>query len=444
MLNDCVLVAGTTTDYVDIIRQQLGDRAIFLTNFAHRAAATEPAPPPGQELLADLSLPHEQLLALVTAHAARFKHNIVGVACFDDESMALASSLAKAMNLPYPSAAAVAACRSKLACKQAWSAAGLPTPAARLVRTAADAADFMHAVAGAAVLKPLTGSGSELIFFCRSAAEAADALATITARLATHHDARMYGAGAAGGAMVDSRSVAVIEEFVQGPEYSCDFVIEGGRARIIRLARKIMDHSQTLGTCTAYIVPAPPPDLSLDAFTGQLAAACRAVGIERSICMLDFIVRDGRAVMIEIAPRPGGDCLPPLLKACCGMDMLASAVNFAAGEPVLVPPSTAWKQMVGLRLFAKRSGVIQRLDASAISADPRVSEVYLRRAPGHEVRLPPADYDSRLLGHVIFDPSVSGGMATRQAGRHDVPSIEQQCTELSGRFIVEYGGGISR
>ncbi len=441
MLSDRVLVAGTTADYVELIRQQLGDRAVFLTARAHRASATEPAPPVDQELLADLSAPHDELLALVQAHAARFKQNIVGVACFDDESMALSSSLAGAMNLPYPSAAAVAACRSKLACKQAWTAGGLPTPAARLVRTATDAADFMHSIAGAAVLKPLTGSGSELIFFCRSAAEAADALATITARLADHHDARMYGAGAADGGMIDSRSVAVIEEFVQGPEYSCDFVIEGGRARIIRVARKIMDHSATLGTCTAYIVPCPPPDLPLEAFTGQLAAACRAVGIERSICMLDFIVRDGRAVMIEIAPRPGGDCLPPLLKACCGMDMLAIAVNFAAGQPLHVPPPQQWKQMVGLRLFAKRSGVISRLDASAIAADPRVSEVYLKRAAGHEVRLPPADYDSRLLGHAIFDPSISGGMATRDAGRHDPPSIEQQCTELAGRFVVEYEEG---
>ncbi|MCE5279908.1 MAG: ATP-grasp domain-containing protein [Planctomycetaceae bacterium] len=440
MLNDCVLVAGTTADYVDLIRQQLGDRAIFLTSRAHRHDAAEPPPPPEQELLADLSEPHDQLLARVQAHAVRFGHNIVGVACFDDESMALASSLAAAMHLPYPSAAAVAACRSKLACKQAWTAAGLPTAKARLVRTSADAADFMASIAGPAVLKPLTGSGSELIFFCRTAVEAADALATITARLAEHHDARMYSAGAANGAMIDSRSVAVIEEFVQGPEYSCDFVIEGGRARIIRVARKIMDHSQTLGTCTAYIVPDPPPELPPDAFTAQLAAACRAVGIERSICMLDFIMRDGQAVMIEIAPRPGGDCLPPLLRACCGMDMLAAAVNFAAGEPVRVPPPAAWKQMVGLRLFAKRSGVILRLDASAVSADPRVREVYLKRAPGHEVRLPPADYDSRLLGHAIFKPSSTGVSPVSSMGVSPMlpVNIEQQCTELAGRFVVEY------
>jgi hypothetical protein len=43
------------------------------------------------------------------------------------------------------------------------------------------------------------------------------------------------------------------------------------------------------------------------------------------------------------------------------------------------------------------------------------------------VSLPPDDYDSRLLGHVIFKP------ATTQ-------SIEDECTELESKLSVEIEG----
>jgi hypothetical protein len=140
--------------------------------------------------------------------------------------------------------------------------------------------------------------------------------------------------------------------------------------------------------------------------------------------MLDFIVRGGNAVMIEMAPRPGGDCLPPLLMRSCGMDILGLALDFAAGSPVATSDPSTWRRLAGVRLFASRPGVISRIDANALREDQRVVECHLKRDPGHRVVLPPEDYDSRLLGHVIFEPSAPG-------------KIEDECFEIAAKLEVE-------
>ncbi len=140
--------------------------------------------------------------------------------------------------------------------------------------------------------------------------------------------------------------------------------------------------------------------------------------------MLDFIVQDNRAFMIELTPRPGGDCLPPLLLNSCGMDILGCTLDFAEGHPFVPDTSLQWQPLVGVRLFAACSGEIEQIDSSALLRDHRVVESHLKRGPGHRVVLPPEDYESRLLGHVIFKP----------AGPE---SIENECIEIASKLKIE-------
>ena len=79
-------------------------------------------------------------------------------------------------------------------------------------------------------------------------------------------------------------------------------------------------------------------------------------------------------------------------------------------------------------MFASRAGVVRRIDTQAALADPRVLECYLKRAPGHRVVLPPDDYDSRLLGHVIFAPSSPGGVERELAAVAAEVGIEMEET----------------
>ena len=418
--NRRVLVVGTTSDYIDIISRRYPGRALFITGETERAEADEPAPGPTDELLCDLARPQE-VLSMLRQSLERWNIQPSGVACFDCESLSLAAFLADAFALPYPSAEAITACRSKFLSKQMWQQAQLPCPATALVSSDTDTIGFFRSIERPVVLKPLTGSGSELIFLCNSERDCATAFAELRSGLAHHPDQRMYTSSA----QADPRRAFVIEEFVDGTEYSCDFLIEAGRVEVLRIAQKVPARNLPLGATLAYIVPGQlPPGIHPQAFRDQLREAAHAVGLTRAICMLDFIVRDNEAVMIEIAPRPGGDCLPPLLEESCGLQMLGAVLDFAEGRPLDLPRPEAFRKVVGLHLFATRAGIIDRLDASALLADQRVLECHLKHGPGHRVVLPPADYSSRLLGHAIFVPSPGAG-------------IEAECSEIAAELVIE-------
>ena len=424
MSNRRVLVVGTTADYIHIINRRFSQRAIFITDVNERAKATEPSPSSDAELLCDLSQP-EQVVAAVRRHLNQWRMEPSGIVCFDCESMPAAAFIAHSFGLSYPSAEAVAACRSKYVCKQIWRQAGLSCPDVELVHNASDAVSFLRRIDSPAVIKPLTGSGSELIFLCSTEDDCVLACDTLRSRLASHSDRRMYAPYVCDGRTVDPRKVFVIEEFVRGDEYSCDFVVKGDRVEIFRIARKILDAKRAFGTTMAYLLPGTLPEgFGEKSLCNQLRTAAKVLGLDRAICMLDFIVRDNRALMIELTPRPGGDCLPPLLLNSCGTDILGCTLDFAEGRPFISGTSLQWRPLVGVRLFATHNGEIERIDSSALLEDRRVVEYHLKRGPGHRVVLPPEDYESRLLGHVIFEPS-------------DSDSIENECVEIASEIKIE-------
>jgi len=422
-----VLVVGTTTDYIDFIRRRHPGRAVFLTDPAERARGTEEAPDSASEILAPLA-DSSAALNEVLHHFRRHDITPTGVACYDCESMALSAYLARALDLPYPSEESILACRSKLLSKERWRAAGLNCPDAVPVADEKDVEQFLGRHEGEKIiLKPLTGAGSELVFLCSTAKECSDALAAMRRRLAVLPlSERMYARYAHGSELMDPRRVFLAEEYIEAGEYSCDFSIDGDAVRIIRLARKYLKPEDVPGTVMAYRVPAALPSRLKDGgLKPTFLRAARSLGLHRALCMLDFFVQGERIILLEIAPRPGGDCLPQLIRRSCGCDMLGLALDLAEGRPVVPPEPGQWRDLMGLRLFAPRPGVIASLDTAPLLDDPRVCEVALRRGPGSRVIFPPMDYGSRILGHVIFSPSAN-------------VAPEQECLDLMSKLVVTY------
>jgi len=419
-----VIVVGTTGDYIDLLATRFPDRLLFITDPKEREKWADKSPGPSSELLCGLD-DFASVTEALRDHLKRFDIQPSGVACFDCESLLLASHLAERFSLPFPSAKSVRNCRSKVASKLLWQEHGIPTPRTQLVTGLPDLMNFYETVNRPLVLKPLTGSGSELVFQCDTKIDLMRAYHQIATGLADHPNIRMYSLPGDNGAQIDPRYVFAAEELIAGREFSCDFLLDGDRLEIIRIARKIHAPGQPLGTIMAYIMPAIlPGELDVEVFREQLREAAHAVGLTRTIAMVDFIVRHNEAYLLEMTPRPGGDCLPPMMQRSSGFDILGANLDFAENKRVTIPPVEQWKRLVGLRLFATQNGIIRKIDAAKIRADERVLYVDIKRGPGHEIILPPDDYDSRLLGSVIFEP-------TR------VHSIEAECTELSSALILD-------
>jgi biotin carboxylase len=386
-----VVVVGTTSDYIDHIRQHYPGRALFVTDPDERARAREERPEAADELLCDLN-DAGLVVQKLSDHLHAYGITPDGFACYDCESLGLSSLLARELALPFPSPDAVKSSRDKFRTRTTWQNNGVSCPRMKNVRTLSEALSFLAESKSPVVMKPLTGSGSELVFKCTDDRECSQAFATIKTRLAMHDNKRMYPGESTSSVSADPRKEFAVEEFIAGTEYSCDFIIDGGQIRIIRTARKIASPGQSFGTTLAYVLPGCLPDeISEHELCSQLLRAAEALGIDHAVCMVDFIVRDGTVFLLEMTPRVGGDCLPPLIFSSCGLDMIALALDFAQGKELSIPEKSRWRPLAGLRVFADTAGIIRRIDESSVRSDPRVIKVHIARGTCSSVVLPPDD-----------------------------------------------------
>jgi biotin carboxylase len=413
-----VLVVGTTADYVDWIEQQYPGSTLFITSPEVRRGAWEPKPSAESEIVCQL-VDYRESRARLALHLATHTLQLSGVVSYDCESLELAADLASRYYLPHPSKQAVINCRNKFCTKSLWQAAGLDTPAIGLVETADDALAFMRKLAGPCVLKPLSGSGSELIFVCRDETACEQNYSLIRQGLKHRAAHRLYQP------FLSSAHTLLAEQYVAGVEYSCDFILDQNRIDIIRLTRKIRARNGHFGITLGYVLtPGSQTEVNHSLLKDILSQSCRALGLTRAICMVDFILHGGRIYLLELSPRPGGDCLPALMRVGLGFDIIKLALDFACRKPIRLPAPAAAGELVGLRLLANTDGRLRNVDTARVIGDRRVLEVAVTRLPGHRIEMPPSDYESWVLGHIIFEPA-SGN------------NLEEQCRELSEKIAVE-------
>jgi hypothetical protein len=412
------LVVGTTADYIHWIRCACPGEALFLTDPLVRRNAAEPRPLSSEEVCCDLT-DYASAQSALEHHMRRYGLTLEGIACFDCESMELAAVLARHFVLPYVSVEGVHNCRDKLRAKRLWRRHRLTTPDAVSVCCADDAVGFFEQAGGPVVLKPVRGSGSELVFKCDDAATCIQSFDVISKGLDRRHGHRMYASP------LLPESGIMAEKMAVGEEFSCDFTVDKGGVGLIRLARKIKAPGRPFGTATGYLLPARLPEqVNPGIFAHTLLQSATVLGIDRAVCMLDFMINQDRISLLELAPRPGGDCLPFLIKHGYGVDMLKLLLDFCRRKPLPTGMPLDGKPLVGLRVHGRKGGILKRVDTRSLERDTRVQKISLTRGCGHHITLPPADYESWLLGHIIFAPDASA-------------DVEVQCNNLLDTISVE-------
>jgi biotin carboxylase len=413
--NKKVLIVGTTSDYIDWLRRVGTGRVLFLTDPRVRQHAKESEPAPNEEILCDLT--NVALIrTAVKDHLYRWNISLAGITCFDCESMGLTAFLAEDLGLWYPSVESIRICRDKYTAVSRWQKRSIRVPRFKLARSPYEAADFIHKIHKPCVLKPVSGSGSELVFFCDTESECQRTAQVLLHELDRKKENRLYTSAA---------DCFLVEEFVDGVEYSCDFLIDKKQIKILRFTRKILTEDIPFGTIRAYVLTTCENEgLEQKQLESLLLKAARGLGITRAICMVDFLLSQNEIFLLELTPRPGGDCIPYLMQYAAGLDILQVALDFAEKRPVDLPDLPGGGRYVGLRLHASVSGLIDKISTEKLEADPRVKSIHLIRQSGDRVILPPEDYESWYLGHVIFLPAFG-------------EQVEKQCHELRQLLTLE-------
>ncbi|MFH1351684.1 MAG: ATP-grasp domain-containing protein [Pseudomonadota bacterium] len=407
MKRNPIVVVGTTPDYVARLHQTYPEPIFFVLDPRFK----------NHPLLGDvdqailLYTPLDDfkgILGSVQRYLSLNGLSLRGVACFDCEYLIEASRLAQHLKRPFPPPEAITRTRNKFTSRQIWRETGLFTPQAILAYGPLETLEFFRNLAKPIVLKPISGSGSELIFLCESEEEVIGSVRIMEEQLPKRNLSPLFRPirSTCRDNPINPCESWIVEEFVPGPEFSCDFILHDGHVLITRETGKVRAADQTFGSVLAYTTPPSyPENFSIDSLPHLLGKASRSLGFTWGYFMVDFIIQNGRVVLIEMAPRPGGDSIPDLVEKAAGYDILGMYMDMMSGEyppPKRIPMPS--EPFASINLFASEEGIITRIDSSKILSHPMVKALFLKKDVGDRVMLPPNNYDDRLIGYCIVSP----------------------------------------
>ena len=405
-MSRAVLIVGTTPDYVSKLYERYSKSLLFLTDSRFQENPLFKRLPPSSLIFAPLEKPeaacrrtHEFLKTKLTRPD--------GIACFDCDSLLLASRLGSELGLRFPTWEAIARCRSKFETKKTWTDHGVASPIASIASSLQETIAFFKSHGENVVLKPVAGSGSELLFHCKDEPEVRKAVSVIEEELPKRRGNPLFRPfpHPAGDSLIDPCACWVAEEFISGPEFSCDYVLQDEEIFFVRETGKIKAGDKPFGSVLAYTFPPRyPSGFQKRILKEVLKKATSSLGFDWGYFMVDYILHQGKPILIELTPRPGGDSIPELVSATTGVDTLAFYLDFVQGrfqklKALPLPPES----FASLNFFAPREGRIEVLDGGKVGACPHVKKLFFKKKAGDRVILPPKDYDNRLLGYCIIE-----------------------------------------
>lgn len=131
---------------------------------------------------------------------------------------------------------------------------------------------------------------------------------------------------------------AIIEEFIDGEEYSCECVSYGGKHHVLAVTKKYTTGYPHFIE-TGHMEPAPISKELRDKVAAEIPKALDALQIQNGASHSEFKITDeGEVRIIEIGSRMGGDCIGShLVHLSTGYDFVKMVIQTALGEePTLI------------------------------------------------------------------------------------------------------------
>ncbi len=310
-----------------------------------------------------------------------------GVIGFLDSTLPVVARLAEEFGLPGCSPDTLRSLTDKAWARTQFAECSVPGPGFRILDAAVTGAEERAAaVAGLRhplILKPADSSAGRGVV---RAAGPADLGA------AWEHAARFSRTG---------RLLA--EEEMTGDEISVETVTVAGRTVVLACTEKLATRDTSFVEL-GQAVPARLPG-ALDARVREVAAAAlKAVGYDHGIAHTEMILTAEGPRIVEVNPRPAGDCILDLIHLTSGIDVYDIAADLALGADIdLDALATAeFTGAAAIRFLTAEPGVVRRVDgvteASALLDRGRERLVLLTR-PGDVVE--PVTTNLHRLGYVV-------------------------------------------
>ena len=271
--------------------------------------------------------------------------------------------------------------------REAFKKGDAPSPISILAKSAEDAWEQFMAMPGDAILKPSRNSGSRGIAKVSKGSNG-------VSEVSKEDFYKLYDI-----ALEESRDNSVlIEQFIEGPEFSVEIIVWEGKVNVLTVTDKKTTeapHFVELG----HNQPSCFPEETVALIKDAAVRGVKALGVDKCACHAEVKVQDGKAYLMEIGARMGGDFISTVMtRLSTGIDMVAAAIDCALNiEPDLTPKAAP--QGVCIRYFCPKPGKLVSISNTEVLDDPRVHEWEIYHQVGDEI--PEVTSSLCRSGHVI-------------------------------------------
>lgn len=310
-----------------------------------------------------------------------------GIVTYDERLVENTALAAQALGLPGPSPAAVTLCKDKSRMRQRLADAGVSPVRYGVARDVAEAAAAAAAIGYPVVLKPRALSGSIGVVRVDDQEGLADAFAMT--------------AGARVGLSAVRHPGVLVEEYLDGPEYSVDCVTVNHVTTPLVIAGKLLAFPPYFEEA-GHVVP-PRPSAGLDDAVDLVMRAHVALGLDWVATHSEVRLTPAGPRIIEVNARLGGDLIPYLGLLAHGRDAAAAVADVALGrEPVITAEGAAAHRVAAVRMFYPEWDIeVESVQLAEPERIPGLDRFDVLARRGETLRLPPRGFLSRLAAVVV-------------------------------------------
>lgn len=230
---------------------------------------------------------------------------------------------ARRLGLAGPDPQAIELCRDKARQVATLRAAGIGVPYSATILVEGDIVNAITTVGLPAVVKPVSGTGSNGVTLVETEADAVQALRNL---LGTMIDVRGRPIQAQG----------LLMSYIPGDEFSVEIL----DSQVIGVTRKhlgALPHFVEIGHDAPAVVS---PELRAK-IVHEALQATKVLGHERGPAHVELRAHRGRITIIEVNPRLAGGSIPSLFRYAVGFDPVLAVLRSLVGMPFVIPTGGA-------------------------------------------------------------------------------------------------------
>lgn len=309
------------------------------------------------------------LIGRIDSWGRKYRRTFSGVIGIDEEEQfKLSRKIAGHFGLEFFNETTCSLASNKYLMKNAFRENGVPSGKFALVSSPGQ--NDVDGIGFPNVLKIVSGTQSEYVFLNRNPDELHENFAyLLKAAGMVRGDCRFKRQRLQLGTKTvrfNPRTQFLLEEYVPGEEFSCDFITHKDEIKIIRVVKKI--RGSHFGMFKGYHLLNKNGLAQNDIDLEYLRDVCRRIAlsfsIDSGVCMVDFKMHDGALAVLESSIRPGLSAFNHLMYEIYGYTSLALMVKQKMGMKIDVGIPEVNGAVV--YLYALKSGMIDAFDTSGL------------------------------------------------------------------------------